>query len=67
MLFCSLKHIVVRRRLVFVIVGFAIIFAHRMIDKLVPHQNAPQIWMAVEADAVKIKNLSLLKFRAAPD
>ena len=67
MLFCSLQHIVVRCRLVFVIVRLAIIFAHRIILELVPHQNAPQIRMAVEANAVEIENLALLKFRAAPD
>ena len=67
MLFCALEHIVVRCRLVFVIVGLAIIFAHRMINKFIPHQNAPQIRMAVEAHAIKIKNFAFLKFRAPPD
>src|SRR5207245_7340025 len=63
---CFFEHVVVRRWLVFVIVRFAIIFAHRMIDKLVPHQDASQIRMAIKANAVEVKNLSLLKFRTAP-
>src|SRR6266508_4319194 len=67
MLFCALEHIVVRRRLVFVVVRLAIIFAHWMINKFIPHQNAPQIGMVVEAHAIKIKNLALLKFRAPPN
>ena len=67
MLFRLLQHVVVRRRFVFVIVRLAIILAHRIILELVPHQNAPQIRMAVEANAVEIENLALLKFRAPPD
>ena len=56
------QHIVVRCRFVFVIVRFTIIFAHRKILELVPHQDAAQIGMAVETDSVEIENLALLKF-----
>ena len=67
MLFRFLQHIVVRRRFLFVIVGLTIIFPHRMIFKFIPHQNPPQIGMAVEVNAVQIENFALLKFRAPPD
>ena len=61
-----LQHIVVRSWLVFVIVRFSIILAHRMIFELVPHQNPAQIGMAVEPDSVQIENLTLLKFCTPP-
>ena len=64
MLLRLLEHVVVRSRLVFVIVRFAIIFAHRVIDKFVPHQNPSQIRVAIEANTVEVKNFPLLKFRA---
>src|SRR6266700_569929 len=67
MLLRLLEHVVMRRRLVFVIVRFAIIFAHRIIPKLVPHQNASQIGMSFETNTGEIENLALLKFCAAPD
>ena len=60
----ALEHFVVRRRLVFVIVRLDVILAHRMIGKLIPHQDAAQIGMAVEMNAVEIEDLALLKFRA---
>src|SRR5437763_6797265 len=63
----SLQHVVVRCGLVFVIVRFAIILPHWVIFKLIPHQDAPQIRMALEPNAVKIGNFPLLKFCAAPD
>ena len=44
-----------------------VILAHRMIFELVPHQDAPQIGMAVETNAVEIENFALLKFGAAPN
>src|SRR5438445_5076761 len=59
-----LEHVVMRSRLVFVIVRFAIIFAHRVIDKFIPHQNPPQIRVAIEVNTVEIKDFPLLKFRA---
>ena len=61
------QNIVVRRGLVLVVVGLDIVFAHGMIFKLVPHQYAAQIGMAVEDDSVEVEDLALLKFRAAPD
>src|SRR6266699_3868731 len=64
---CLLQHVIVRCRLVFVIVGFAIIFSHWMIDKFVPHENPPQVRVSVEMYAIKIKDFTLLKFGAAPD
>jgi hypothetical protein len=67
MLLRFLQHFVVRRRLVFVIVRLAIIFPHRVIFELIPHQDAAQIGMTVEANAVEIENFALLKFRAPPD
>src|SRR5439155_13324782 len=66
MLLCPLQDVVVRRRLVFVIVRLTIILPHRVIFELIPHQDTPQIGMTVEPNAVKIENLALLKFRAAP-
>src|SRR6266480_3387141 len=59
MLFRSLQHVVMRRWFVFIIVGLAIIFAHRVIDKFVPHQNASQIRVAVEPNTIKIKNFTV--------
>ena len=67
MLLRFFQHVVVRRWFVFVIVRFAIIFAHRKIGEFIPHQDAAQIGMAVEVDAVEIEDLAFLKFRAAPD
>ena len=61
------QNVVVRRWFVFVIVRFAIVFAHREIGEFIPHQDATQIGMAVEVDAVQIVDLAFLKFRAAPD
>ena len=60
MLFRFFQHVIVRRRLPFVIVRFAVVFSHRVIDKLVPHQNSPQIGMTLEMDPVEIENFSLL-------
>src|SRR6266705_2964263 len=60
MLLRLLEHVIVRSRLVFVIVRFAIIFAHRVIDKFIPHQNAPQIGMAIEANTIEVENFPLL-------
>src|SRR2546423_13617421 len=67
MLLRFLQHIVVRRRLPFVIVRLAIIFSHRMIDKFVPHQNPAQIGMTAELNSVEIEDLALLKFGAPPN
>src|ERR1043166_7205612 len=61
------QHLIVGRRFVFVIVRFAIIFAHWIILEFIPHQNPPEIGMAVEANSIKIENFALLKFGAAPD
>src|SRR5260370_39435498 len=60
MLLGSFQHVIVRRRLPFVIGRVPIIFAHRMIDKLVPHQNPPKIGMILEMDSVEIENYAFL-------
>src|SRR5437773_5504364 len=65
MLFGPFKHVVVRSWFVFVIVRLAIIFAHRVIDKFIPHQNPPQIWMVIETHSIEIENFPLLIFRAS--
>src|SRR6266513_3359641 len=67
MLFCSLQHIVVRSRLVFVIVWFTIILPHWVIFELITHQDATHIVMALKPNTVKIENFALLKFCTAPD
>src|SRR5579859_1467086 len=61
------ENFVMRRRLVFVVVRLNVILAHRMVDETVPHQDTPQIRVAVEDDTVKIVNFTLLKLGAAPD
>ena len=43
-----------------------IVLSHRVIGKLLPHQNTAQIGMPLEDNPVKVKNLTLLKLRAAP-
>lgn len=67
MLLRPFQNFVVRRRLIFIVVRLDVIFAHRMILKIVPHENAAQIGVAVEDDAVKVENFALLKLAAAPD
>src|SRR5256712_14040041 len=61
------QHVVVRRRLPFVIVWVPIIFAHRMIDKLIPHQNPAKIGVTLEMDSVEVEDFTLLEFGASPD
>ena len=61
-----LQHFVVRRGFVFVIVRLDVILAHGMGRELVPHQDAAQVGMTIEYDAVEIENLALLEFAAAP-
>ncbi len=58
---------VVRRRLVFVIVRLDVVPAHGVVLETIPHQDAAQIGMAVEDDAVEVEDFPLLKFGAAPD
>src|SRR5262249_20073738 len=65
--FRFLQHRIVRCWLVFVIIRLPVVFAHRMIFELVPHQDPAQIGVAIEMNAVKIENLALLKFCAPPD
>src|SRR5437016_2546133 len=60
MLFRLFQHVIVRRRLPFVIVRLAIIFSHWVIDKFVPHQNPTQIRMAIETNSVEIEDFTLL-------
>ena len=67
MLLCSREHVVVRCRFPLKIVRLNVIFAHWMIFEFIPHQDPPQIGMPIEVNAVKIKNLALLKLGAAPD
>jgi len=59
------KNLIVRRRLVFVIVRLHVIFAHREILELVPHQDAAEVRVAVEDDAVESKDFTFLKLRAS--
>ena len=51
----------------FVVGGRDVVFAHGVVGELVPHEDAAQIGMAVEDDAVEVEGLALLKLRAAPD
>ena len=51
MLFRFLQHLVMRRGFPFVIVRLTVILPHRMILKLVPHQDSSQIRMTLEANA----------------
>jgi len=67
MLLCFFQYLIMRCWLPFVVMRFDVIFAHRMVLKIVPHQDAPQIGMAVEHDAVKVVDFALLKFAAAPN
>src|SRR5262249_46374875 len=61
-----LQYFVVRRRLPFIVIRLTIIFAHRIIFELVPHQNTSQIRMPLKPNAVKIEDLTLLKLATAP-
>src|SRR5581483_2866529 len=62
----SLQNFVVRRRFVFVIVRLLVVFAHRIIFELVPHQDSPQVGVPLELDSVEIENFTFLKFSTAP-
>src|ERR1700730_9109232 len=62
----TLQHVIVWCRLPFEIIRRHVIFPHRMIDKLVPHQNPPQIRMPVEVNSVEIVNLALLELGTTP-
>src|SRR2546423_915459 len=64
---CFLQHFIMGGWLVFVVIRLDVIFAHGMVLKAVPHQDAAQIRMTIENNAVEIKNLPLLKFAAAPN
>src|ERR1035437_9855677 len=63
----SLKHIIVRGRLIFVVIRIHVISAHRMVRELVPHQKAPQVGVSVKDDSEEIKYLAFLKLGAAPN
>ena len=52
---------------VFVVVGGGVVFAHGMVLELVPHEDAPEVGVAMEADAVEVENLAFLEFGGAPD
>src|SRR5216110_229536 len=67
MLLRSREDLIMRRGFPFVIIRLPIIFAHRIVFKLVPHQNPAQIGMTIEPDAIEIEDLALLKLGAAPD
>ena len=56
-----------RGGLVLVVVGLDVVAAHGMILKLVPHQDAAQVGVAVEDDAVEVEDLALLELGPAPD
>ncbi len=53
--------------LVLVVVGVDVVAAHGVVDELVPHEEAAEVGVAVEVDAVEVEDLALLKFGAAPD
>ena len=61
------QHFIVRRGLVFKVVGLNVILAHGVVFEPVPHQNAAQVGMAGEDDPVEIEDLALLKLGRAPD
>src|ERR1035437_3542936 len=61
------QHVIVRCRLVLVIIRFHVVLAHREIPVAVPHQDAPQIGVPIEGDAVEVVSLALLKLGAAPN
>src|SRR5689334_23200928 len=67
MFFRSFQDLIMWRRLVFVVIRLAIIFAHRIIGKLIPHQNPPQIGMSLETNPIKVIDLTFLEFGAPPD
>src|SRR4051794_24340308 len=60
-------YIVMRSRLIFVVVRFLIIFSHREIFKLVPHQNSAETRIKIEAHSIQNEPLALLKLCAAPE
>src|SRR5438093_8514998 len=67
MLLRSREDLIMRRGFPFVIVRLPIIFAHRIVFELVPHQNPAQIGMTIEPDAIEIEDIALLKLGTAPD
>src|SRR5258705_3349079 len=67
MLLRSRENLIMRRGFPFVIIRLAIIFAHRIVFELVPHQYPAQIGMTVEPDAIEIEDLALLELGTAPD
>src|SRR6266480_6685899 len=67
MLLRSREDLIMRRGFPFVIIRLPIIFAHRIVFELVPHQTPAQIGMTIEPDAIEIENLALLKLGTAPD
>ena len=63
----AVQHVAVRRGLPLVVVGLDVVLAHRMILELVPHQDAAQVGVALEDDAVEVEHLALLELARAPD
>src|SRR5687767_8389780 len=61
------QYIIMRSGLVFVIVRLHVVFAHWMILKALPHQQAAESGMPIENNALEIENLTFLKLRAAPN
>ena len=61
------EHLVVGGRFVLVVVGLDVVAAHGVVGELGPHQQAAQVGVAVEDNAVEVENLALLKLGAAPD
>ena len=61
------KDVAVGRGLPLVVLGLHVVLAHRVVLEPVPHEDAAQVGVAREDDAVKVEDLALLEFAGAPD
>src|SRR5262249_42054684 len=67
MLLGPFQHLIMRCWLVFIVVWFDIVFAHGVILKSIPHQDAAQIGVVLENNSVEVKDFTLLKLRTTPN
>src|SRR5262245_33486145 len=67
MLLRFFQYLVVSCGLIFIVIRFDVIPAHRIILKVIPHEDAAQIGMPIENDAIKVIGLSLLKLGSTPN
>ena len=51
----------------FVVVGFDVVLAHRVVGKGIPHEESAQVGMAGENDAEEVEDFALLEFAGTPD